>query len=110
MPVRRRVPTAPREFRPPMPPALRSFNGADWGAPPRDGDGRGWEVAYRNAYARWQAACDEWWNQFGHLPADPSSTPRGDEPFCGEFNEHECGGAQCRRRVPTGRNARQSPQ
>jgi hypothetical protein len=96
MPVRRKKSARASQFRPPLPPALGVYEGAEWGAPSLDGTGSGWEAQHRAAYQRWQQAGRDWLDQFGHLPVDLVSVP-DDEPFCGEFGDHECRGAECPR-------------
>ncbi|SIA00069.1 Uncharacterised protein [Mycobacteroides abscessus subsp. abscessus] len=98
--VRRAGPT---RFRPPMPPELVVYNGADWGAPPWDGSGPEWEAGHRAAYGRYQQAGRDWFDEHGHLPIDPAAFTTADQPWCGEFDEHDCLGADCSRR-PTARN------
>jgi hypothetical protein len=94
MPVRRRTRTAAQHFRPPLPPELAVYEGANWGAPSLDGGGNAWEAAHRAAYMRFEEAFRRWFTEFGHLAVDPSASP-ADEPFCGAF-DHACGGRGCR--------------
>lgn len=103
MPVRPRKRTAPVSYRPPMPAELRMYHPGDWDAPRPDGSGTEWGAGHRAAYARFQRAALDWRNEFGHLPVDPSTVPKGDVPWCGEVADHDCGGADCPRR-PTRRN------
>lgn len=67
------------------------YCGADWGAPPDDGSGEEWAAGHHTAYARYQRARADWFDEYGHMPVDPSTIP-GDEPWCGDFDDHDCGG------------------
>lgn len=102
MPVRRKKrPAPPPQYRPPLPPELGVYQGAAWGAPPLDGDATAWEAGHRAAYARFEQACRTWCDQYAHLPVSPSAAP-DDEVWCGDFDDHECGGADCWRRPSPG--------
>lgn len=95
MPVRRRKRHVEVQYRPPMPAKLRNYFPGDWGAPSWEGAGSDWEAAHQAAYRRWQQAVGEWRTEHKHMPVDPASAPQGDELWCGEFDEHDCGGAEC---------------
>lgn len=49
----------------------------------------------RADYLAWEAERSEWRGQYGHLPV--VEQPPGDEPFCGELEEHACVGNGCPR-------------
>lgn len=98
---RKRQAAEAQQFRPPFPPELGVYDGADWGAPAVDGDRSAWEAEHRAAHARFQHAGRVWFDEHGHLPVDPLTVP-GDEPFCGDFNEHDCRGEDCMRRPAHG--------
>lgn len=98
MPVRRRQKRVEVQYRPPMPAELLMYRAGEWGAPPWNGTGSEWEAGHQAAYQRWLQAAAEWRNEHKHMLLDPSTVPPAEEPFCGEFDEHECSGADCPRR------------
>lgn len=100
MPVRRKKRATPMRFRPPLPTELGVYNPGDWGAPPPEGTGVDWEAGHRAAYARFKQACQDWFEAHKHVQVDPSTAPPSDVPWCGEFDEHDCLGADCPRRPP----------
>jgi hypothetical protein len=76
-----------------MPYALAVYSAEDWLRPGDDPDD---EQAAQAAYIRHVEARDLWSADYAHMvvPDDPVL----DEPWCGEFDEHDCGGADCPRR------------
>lgn len=50
----------------------------------------------RADYLAWEAERSAWHEEYAHLPV--VDQPPDDEPFCGELDEHDCRGADCRRK------------
>ena len=97
---RRAAPVVPLPTRPPMPIELQVFNPCEWGASDDDAARGDAEAGYRAAVAAWDESRADWCGRYAHLPA---GDPPGDEPWCGEFAEHDCVGVDCPRR-PIGRD------
>lgn len=100
MPVRPRKAVVSVVYRPDIPRELTVYRPGAWIEQPLAQAGSdAWERQLRSAYQRWLAAGRAWWAEHGHKPSAARS-PLGDVPFCGDTDEHECGGADCVRRRP----------
>lgn len=104
---RRRRPPAvePLRVRPPMPAELVVFDPAVWGAqlvmPEQGAPSAAWAAWADETHAaagRQAAARQAWVAEHKHLPV-PADVAVADEVWCGEFEEHDCGGADCPRRL-----------
>lgn len=102
MPVRPRKRVVSVVYRPDMPRELLTYRPGAWVEQPFAPAGtEAWERQHQVAYQRWRAEADAWQKEHGHKPLRPGTDQRrGDVPFCGELDDHDCLGAECPRRPP----------